>query len=371
MYNKRVKKKVLISGAGPAGLVLSQLLDADKYEVSLIEKGPKIMNMGYSIILWKAGYDVLENVIGKNKISSITYPINKISVIAGDTFEMIGVSDTKHIGHSIERKKMMGALESSFSDRFGLDKITYSTYIKDIVFESKAKVRFNDGYEDFFDFVIAADGIYSYIRDQNFNVKSHKGPYRIVYKWIKPGSGLNEESLIGFKKNVVYLVQTVADKALLAYYNNGDVEENTLFEKALIHHINMTYGGNLVIDQKNSCTFIAQEIKVATPYKNHLALIGDALHGHPPTLAMGTSLALEDAKELAVVMNKNTGQHVTEIYREFYSLREKRLSEVFISQKLIEELFIDDKRIHIDMVHYMMKIGGFFFMDRLMRHIVT
>ena len=97
------KKKVLISGAGPAGLAAAILLDKNKYHISVVERGPKFMNMGFSIILWRPGLEALTKILNTNEINGL-WPLNTFSVYGGDNVELLQSSDTTGIGFSIERK---------------------------------------------------------------------------------------------------------------------------------------------------------------------------------------------------------------------------------------------------------------------------
>ncbi|MES2930820.1 MAG: hypothetical protein V4665_03505 [Patescibacteria group bacterium] len=55
------KKKILISGAGVAGILCALLLDKEKYNINLIERAPSFRNIGFSITLWKTRCDQTAN----------------------------------------------------------------------------------------------------------------------------------------------------------------------------------------------------------------------------------------------------------------------------------------------------------------------
>lgn len=57
-----MKKKILISGIGVAGIVTALSLDQQEYEIDIIERAPEYRNIGYSITLWKAGFDLLMEI---------------------------------------------------------------------------------------------------------------------------------------------------------------------------------------------------------------------------------------------------------------------------------------------------------------------
>ena len=56
------RKKVLISGAGVAGIVCAVLLDKEKYDVEIIERSETFRNIGFSLTVWKSGFSQLRSL---------------------------------------------------------------------------------------------------------------------------------------------------------------------------------------------------------------------------------------------------------------------------------------------------------------------
>ena len=61
------KKKILISGSGVAGIVCVLSLDTEKYDIEIIERADSFRNIGFSITLWKSGFDLLTSILKENR----------------------------------------------------------------------------------------------------------------------------------------------------------------------------------------------------------------------------------------------------------------------------------------------------------------
>ena len=365
-----MKKRVLISGAGASGLATALLLDQKQFDVSIIEKGDRFMSAGYSIILWQRGYEVLEELIG-SKINEIVGPINKIHAHGGSDMEHINYADTTGIGHSVLREDLISYTSKAVLARFGKGVVRFNTTIDDIRFNDDAgEVILSSGEVENYDIVIAADGVNSKIRDLHFATQKKTGPYKINYQWIGSKTGLSNEAIVGFMKDYLFLIQTTPTDALLAYYNFAETDNNDEFEAQLSNMITRDYGGKLKIDEKSRTNFVSTKIHIHKPYVENLVVVGDAYHGHPPTLAMGTSLALEDAKGLTHELNQNP-EDIHLAFKNYAKLREHRGGKVFDSQDMIEKMFLTHSAVQAEAVKEMLSHGGWFFVDHLIRNVVT
>ena len=70
--------KVLIVGAGMAGLTCAATLDKNKYEITVIDKTDTFGTIGYAVAIWSNGFKVLEKMSIFKKIE------NKVNIIKHD-----------------------------------------------------------------------------------------------------------------------------------------------------------------------------------------------------------------------------------------------------------------------------------------------
>ena len=362
-------QKILISGAGPAGLSLALLLDPAKFDVEIVERSKSFNTVGFSIILWKAGFDVLTEIAAESDLEKIS-DINSMSLFGGHDFKKLYSSDTTGLGHSVDREQLMKILSTRYLDKFGTKNIRFETSVKDITDNGGiADVEFNDGSTQSYDLVVAADGMHSDIRRKFFSAQVKSGPYRIVYQWLKPGSGLKEESIIGFIKEVVYLIQTSGNRALLAYYTQNDHDTEEAFLHELKQMISREYGGELELDEESRQIFAAEEVHADMHYDGPVALVGDALHGHPPTLAMGTSMALEDSAELAKQLDEH--DDLQDALKAFAKVRLDRMDHVYRAQGIVENMFITDSDMKVALSQGVVRYGGSIMLEHYIKNIVS
>ncbi len=369
------KIKILISGAGPAGLAAGSLLDRNKYEVTLVERGPKFMNMGFSIVLWKSGHDILKEILNSSTIDGI-YPLDTFGIYAGHDIHLVESLDTKDVGYSIKREDLVKQLADTYVSKRGRNSVLFNTFIKDLTYkDDKAEVELSNGARETYNLVVAADGMHSVLRSTFFKTELESKPYKITYCWIKPGSKLKNEAIFGFMENCIYLVQTVGQDALLAYCNKGDEADNEAFYERLAAMIQTKRGGKLDLEHETMQNFTSEELSVEKAFNRRLVLIGDAYHGHTPTLAMGTSMALEDAALLAKTLNSILTTTFTEDIKdkleEYASKREGRIHEVYSTQDMVEEVLDTDNAKRLVLTEYLLKFGGWSIVEPLMRKIFS
>jgi len=365
------KLKVLISGGGPAGLSAAISLDKTKYDVTVVERGPTFMNMGFSIILWHAGLDVLQKILGTTHIQGL-WPLNTFSIYGGENIELLQSANTSGIGYSIERKVLIDHLSKKFIDTCGKNAIHFNTFIKDMSFEGEQlNVRFNDASTENYDILIAADGMHSFARMGYFDAKLETKPYKITYSWIKPGSNLKDEALVGFMKDYTYLIQTVNNKALLAYYNHADQQDNQIFLQNIKHYMESARGGTFELETDTAHNFMSEVLHVQQPYNRNIVLVGDAYHGHPPTLGMGTSMAIEDSYELAHQLNTiDTSDfsmpQLEQAFADYAKIRHEDIRKTYDTQDRIEALIVSGNSEKIALAEMMLKYGGWTYIKPLL-----
>jgi 2-polyprenyl-6-methoxyphenol hydroxylase-like FAD-dependent oxidoreductase len=73
--------RILISGAGIAGLTLSFWLKRSGHDLIVVEKSPSLRDEGYMIDFFGSGYDVSEKMHVLSDLEKIHYPIARLAFV--------------------------------------------------------------------------------------------------------------------------------------------------------------------------------------------------------------------------------------------------------------------------------------------------
>lgn len=164
--------RILISGAGIAGLTLAYWLRRRGHEPTLIELAPQIRSEGYMIDFFGSGFDVAERMGLIHEVSAKNFWIGRLNFInaQGKTVSHLNFQKIyqamagRYVSfmRSDLEKILYGAVKDKTAVRFG-------TTLKEIHQNpAEVEVYFNTGNSEIYDLVIGADGFHSNVRNQVF-----------------------------------------------------------------------------------------------------------------------------------------------------------------------------------------------------------
>ncbi len=339
-----MKKKILISGGGVAGLATLFLLDEQKYDITLIEQSDRFRSVGYSVVIWQGCYELLKNSILRR------YPEEMAKFNSIDHFMLVGDvrAHAKRafdgLGYSIPREALLDIFIRLTASKSKT--IRFNTTIKNIFHAGeKETVVFNDDSTAIYDLVVLAEGINSSTREKIFNdITVKNSEYAVEYFWMKGNTGLLNTGVIFNVNNFTGNIQPPSDKSVLAYFflkdQYGFAEHREALRAALERELRVSIHPDIRIglEDGTSRIFYLKEVFLKHFNSNHVVLIGDSAHGKPPVLGLGTTLALEDAYALSVVLNaleERVWSTVKEKLNQLSQIRRDRSRIMYFLQNIV------------------------------------
>ena len=319
-------KKIAIIGAGISGLFFANLLENNKsYSYKIFEKKDSIDSSdGYGIQLSVNSIKLLNKIGFKKFKSTQLYFPKKVNFFnAKDSKKICDIDLTKfNVDTNRYTTLKRSNLVEFLVDRIPKDKVIYNSDLSDIKYSDKVSVIFSDKKVNEFDYLIAADGIYSKtkqilfkkeglpeyfetialrgtIRDFDcFDISLYLGPnfHFVIYP-------INQNKEFNF-------IAIIRKELIQNEINNKDLLNVDVFKKNLLNQISSKTNLNLVGKvEKIKCFPIFVSKKFQIPEPNNIFLTGDAFYSFPPSFAQGASQSIESANELFSDLQNNTSNY--------------------------------------------------------------
>jgi len=357
--------KILIVGAGPAGLTLANFLDTSKHTITIIEKQKEFKTMGYGLYFLDEGKEIMKKILSMHdfhkysKDISIKYYLNN----NGDTLvkqhhNTLFEVDEKHSITSITRANLHKLLRKKLRSKIKIIKGTTISKVENK--PSSAKVTFSNKKSETFDLIVGAEGVSSPLRNKFFSYRYEGFPYDLRYVWMPNHSNkfhivMSPKSLMMYlplKKKPVGLIYEIPEKGLKneSFYDLRQYYEHFNFDSK---KLKKEYDKSLVT--KTGYLYTKEW------FNNRVVLIGDAQHAMTPTMGYGTSLAIEDAFYLAKTLNEHTSVNldVQQSLSGFAKSREKRVCTLRLQNKFVEFLTFRNSKFYHFLVYKLKWITRF------------
>ena len=353
-------KKIIIVGAGIAGLTLANFLKKNNFNnFRVYERFEKKLTRPTGIQLTPNAVRILDFLDSRFFLNNNFNRINYLNINAVNSKNFNDKSDLRINLQNIVSDKMpyltcdrnilMKFLEKNLSSK----EIFYNRQVVQTIKDHNIiRVKFNDGSEDYCDLLVSADGMFSNSRlDNNIITNTNFYAYRGVLK--------NFYSKYSLENDVIRLWLS-GNKHLVTYYisNQNDlsftgISKSTQKTKLINDHIN--YSIPFPADEFRS--LFSSENKILTEmldtihevyrwpifslkkrvfYRDNQIFIGDSSHGTVPFQAQGAALAIEDSYVLYEQIIKNITNNLGVFY---FNKRNKRVRRIILRSHLNVFLF--------------------------------
>ena len=319
-------KKIAIIGAGISGLFFANLLEENKsISYKIFERKNSIdLKDGYGIQLSVNSINLL-NKIGFQKInaSDLYFPrsVNFFDAKKNKNICSINLSQFNFDNNrytTLKRSKLIEFLLSNIPK----ENLIFDSDLLDIKDEKKIILSFRDGNVEKFDYLVAADGVYSRTKEILFkkeglpkyfnsialrgSIKNFENPDISLYMGsnfhfvIYPLNQNNEFNFISIiRKNLIK--DNILDKNL---YSDSTFVNNMVNKISSKSKLDLNK-----ITKEIKCFPVFVSNKIQIPKTKEIFLTGDAFYSFPPSFAQGASQSIESAYELFNDFVNNTSNY--------------------------------------------------------------
>ena len=319
-------KSIAIVGSGISGLFLANLLEKNtSFSYKIFEKKPSLdLSDGYGIQLSVNSINLLNKIGFQTMNASEVFFPKKVNFFDAKVLEKICDIDLSQFNFennrytTLKRSKLIEFLLSNIPK----DKIIFNSDLINIEEYEKLKLSFSDNSKEEFDYIVAADGVYSRTKEILFK---KEGTPKYFNSIALRGNIQNFENLdislyLGSnfhfviypinQNNEFNFISIVRKKLIESEITNRSLFKDKSFINNLMSQISSKSDLNLtelVNEIKCFPIFVSKKIKI--PSNKNIFLMGDAFFSFPPSFAQGASQSIESANDLFNDLNNNLSNY--------------------------------------------------------------
>ncbi len=319
-------KSIAIVGSGISGLFLANLLEKNtSFSYKIFEKKPSLdLSDGYGIQLSVNSINLLNKIGFQTMNASEVFFPKKVNFFDAKVLEKICDIDLSQFNFennrytTLKRSKLIEFLLSNIPK----DKIIFNSDLINIEEYEKLKLSFSDNTKEEFDYIVAADGVYSRTKEILFK---KEGTPKYFNSIVLRGNIQNfENSDISLylgsnfhfviypinQNNEFNFISIVRKKLVGSEITNRSLFKDKIFINNLMSQISSKSDLNLselVNEIKCFPIFVSKKIKI--PNNKNIFLMGDAFFSFPPSFAQGASQSIESANDLFNDLNNNLSNY--------------------------------------------------------------
>ena len=303
-------KSIAIVGSGISGLFLANLLEKNtSFSYKIFEKKPSLdLSDGYGIQLSVNSINLLNKIGFQTMNASEVFFPKKVNFFDAKVLEKICDIDLSQFNFennrytTLKRSKLIEFLLSNIPK----EKIIFNSDLINIEEYEKLKLSFSDNSKEEFDYIVAADGVYSRTKEILFKKEGTPKYFNsIELRWnIQNFENLDISLYLGSnfhfviypinQNNEFNFISIVRKKLVGSEITNRSLFKDKIFINNLMSQISSKSDLNLselVNEIKCFPIFVSKKIKI--PNNKNIFLMGDAFFSFPPSFAQGASQSIE------------------------------------------------------------------------------
>ncbi|ASG68556.1 hypothetical protein fh0823_15970 [Francisella halioticida] len=299
--------RILIVGAGIAGLSMARALKKYDIDTTIVEKQLSISQSGLGIALPANATKALEYLGLKEQTLSLSYKVDEIlySKPSGELLSKASLNQGS-LAYSefvaLMRKDLIKVLNSSdFKIHFGCS----IEFLEDQ--NGKVFTKFTNGEENVWDLVIAADGINSIVRELSFKQNKPKEFNIKTWRFLADLSMDNIQPNYYIGRDTAFMIYPISSSKVYCYAHQcNSIKNDFTLEETFREYCQTVRDIIAGVNDKNIVCGKLKSVNNIEFYKGNIAFIGDASSACSPMLQQGAASALEDAIILAHLLSNNS-----------------------------------------------------------------
>ena len=335
--------KILIVGAGITGTSLNHALSKQGHLTTIIEKAEQYSVEGAGICLpgnamielEKLGFDQKIMEIG-HQVFDIEYALKDGKTLSKASLMEKTLNQAPFV--SLSRNKLLEIIREESNSQ-----VKFNTTISTMKNSNKGvSVLFSHGDTEYFDLVIGADGINSQIRSLEFTNTTILKPDITNWRFTANMNTTDKHPIYYIGNDNAFMIYPMGDNTVYCYGQITDkngywYKKNPLNALPEIFKDYCEPISKVLSQLSNSSEIITGELKSVSTIEavnQRVLILGDALHGCPPTLQQGVGMGLEDVNCLISLLKENS---LGDTLSKFEKIRKPRIEWVLKeSNKIIE-----------------------------------
>ncbi|KTD64318.1 FAD-dependent monooxygenase [Legionella spiritensis] len=327
--------RILISGAGMAGLCLARQLKKHDIAYTIIDKKPASESSGTGIALPANAVRALR-YMGLSDAADTMHQVRRIiyshpngRVISEASLLNAPLNRDKFV--ALERTALLATLQQ------GIEKDIHFNVVITGIQQTDTGVNVtcsNPALNGHYQAVIGADGVFSTVRELGFGQPGLIDLGVTNWRWICefPTQNLQPTYMLGL--NNIFMAYPIGPNRIYCYTHQTDIENryyNYYEAQQNLRRLFASYQGvarpilECLPDNEHIYTGRLRSVPFPIFNQGHMALIGDAGNACSPMLQQGAALAFEDAIVLSELLAHFPIRKALEHYR---SLRQQRVTWV-------------------------------------------